>query len=100
MALAYPTLVFVEGDIKHPMQTVLDFPVTPRRLSEGFGRIDASTADVENLLTGDLACDVTFSFDPPDPGHFYFALTHFNLLPFRQKNPEYPIPRALLTAAR
>ena len=43
-------IVFTKRDIEHPMQTVLDAPVTARCFGEGFGGGYSLAADVEGAL--------------------------------------------------
>ena len=66
--IAYPRLILAKGDIKAPMQHILNAPMTAGGPCE-VADIGADAADVETRLRGDLAVDLAARLDHADHVH-------------------------------
>src|SRR5215208_1384163 len=60
-AVAHAAVVLAEGDVEHPMQRVLDAPVSTDGLAQDSGLVAAACQEV-----ADLGLDVVGAVDAPD----------------------------------
>ena len=88
VVFAHPAVILTEDDIKHPMQAVLDAPVTACCFGEGFGAGNALAADVEGPLVRCLAVDFPLPFDHADTGELGPMLPQWLVQPRQIGDPQ------------
>ena len=86
--LAHPAVLLAEDGIKHPMQTVLDAPMTTRRRGEGFGDGYPLAADVEGTPGGRRTVDLALPRDHADAGELGPVLPELLIQPGQVGDPQ------------
>ena len=77
MVFPDPAVVLAESDIEHPMQAVLDTPVTSGSVSKGFSGRHPLAADAEGTLHRNGPIDIPLPLDHADAGKLGPAFLNF-----------------------